>query len=242
MSNINEKKEERQKDRMELHKNEMRGPRFPYVAVDFDGSLCEDRFPDIGEPKEKCIDYVKRLAREGSKIILYTCRENGTRKLLDEAVDFCRTHEIPLFAVNENPDNKYPAMFGLAPDAGRKMHADLYIDDKAVNALDINGFELEPAVPSAAPAQLPEGGHLADEHWIRVMRLAEAYGFILIAAGGTAILATNAVQLETQGMKEYARIQRMNGRCPKKLGLAGCIDSMTGEAYCNGQCELHKKL
>ena len=68
--------------------------RFPYVATDFDGTLCEDNFPEIGKLREKCIEYVKRLAEEGSKIILYTCRENGTRKLLDEAVAFCQEWEI----------------------------------------------------------------------------------------------------------------------------------------------------
>ena len=106
--------------------------RYPYVAVDFDGTLCEDRFPEIGEPREACIEYIKQLAEEGSKIILYTWRENGTRKLLDEAVAFCKKWKIPIFAVNENPENEYPAQYGLTHDQGRKMYADLYIDDKAV--------------------------------------------------------------------------------------------------------------
>ena len=49
-------------------------PKYEFVAVDFDGTLCADAFPEVGEPKALVIDYVKRLAAEGPKIILYTSR------------------------------------------------------------------------------------------------------------------------------------------------------------------------
>jgi len=116
-------------------------PKYEFVAVDFDGTLCTDAFPEIGEPKTFLIEYVKRLSAAGSKIILHTCREDGTRKLLSEAVAFCKAQEIPLFAVNENPANEYPARFGLSPQDGRKVYADLYIDDKAINPLEIYFLE-----------------------------------------------------------------------------------------------------
>jgi ribonucleotide monophosphatase NagD (HAD superfamily) len=106
------------------------------IAVDFDGTLCEDRFPEIGEPKPVVIEFVKRHAAQGTKIILHTCRENTERRqLLYEAVDFCAAHEIPLYAVNENSVSAYPLPYGTRP--GRKVFADLYIDDKAVNTADI---------------------------------------------------------------------------------------------------------
>lgn len=213
--------------------------RFPYVAVDFDGTLCEDAFPEIGKPREKCIEYVKQLAEEGSKIILYTCRENGTRKLLDEAVAFCGEWEIPIFAVNENPENEYPAQYGLTYDQGRKLYADLYLDDKAVNANEIASSVIELNAPEADNSELPEGGTEADKHWMEVMKLAEKYGFIVNAFGGTAVLITNKNQLDSYGLKEYVRIQRMNGRCAKEIGLNGCIDSMTSKVFCSTQCELY---
>lgn len=115
----------------------MKKPKYEFVAVDFDGTLCTDAFPEIGEPKPLVIEYVKDLAAAGSKIILHTCRENGTRPLLDEAVAFCKAQGIPLFAVNENPGNLHPARYGLSPQDGRKVYADLYIDDKAVNTSEI---------------------------------------------------------------------------------------------------------
>ena len=221
-------------------RNSMKKVRFPYVAVDFDGTLCEDEFPEIGAPKERCIDYVKSLAAEGSKIILYTCRENGTRKLLDEAVAFCREHAIPIFAVNENPENTYAAQFGLRPEEGRKLCADLYIDDKAINAKEMETFGLNQPKQPSADSKLPEGGRAADKRWCEVMRMAEECGFITMAAGGTAVLITNENQLKSYGIQEYARIQRMNGRCPKKIGMGGCVDTMTGNFYCNSQCELYR--
>lgn len=116
-------------------------PKYEFVAVDFDGTLCTDAFPEIGKPKPFVIRYVKRLAAEGAKIILHTCRENGTRPLLDEAVAFCKAQGIPLFAVNENPGNLHPARYGLSHTDGRKVYADLYIDDKAVNAAEIEAKE-----------------------------------------------------------------------------------------------------
>ena len=84
-------------------------PKYEFVAVDFDGTLCADAFPEVGAPNRAVIAYVKKLAADGSKIILYTSRENGTRKLLDEAVAFCKAQEIPLYAVNENPGNPHAA-------------------------------------------------------------------------------------------------------------------------------------
>lgn len=92
-------------------------PKYEFVAVDFDGTLCADTFPEVGEPKALVIDYVKRLAAEGSKIILYTSRENGTRPLLNEAVAFCKAQGIPLYAVNENPGKTFT---GLKWDSGAK--------------------------------------------------------------------------------------------------------------------------
>ena len=109
------------------------------IAVDFDGTLCEYAFPEIGEPKHLVISFVKQHAARGTKIILWTCRENGTRRaLLDEAVAFCAAHEIPLYAVNENPANTYAGQYGVER-AGRKVFADLYIDDKALNVAEVEG-------------------------------------------------------------------------------------------------------
>lgn len=214
-------------------------PKYEFVAVDFDGTICADAFPEVGAPNRAVIDYVKRLAADGSKIILYTSRENGTRKLLDEAVAFCKEQEIPLYAVNENPGNPHAAKIGLKPSDGRKVYADLYIDDKALNPSKINAVAKikEPKAFEAPPEAIA-----ADDRWEEVMKLAEQCGFIIQAAAGTAFLVTNRVQAEAYGPVKYADIQRMNGRCPQEIGLPGCLDSFTGKPGCVGdRCELWKR-
>jgi len=52
-------------------------------------------------------------------------------------VAFCKEQGIPLYAVNENPGNPHAAKIGLKPSDGRKVYADLYIDDKAINPAGI---------------------------------------------------------------------------------------------------------
>ena len=111
------------------------------VAVDFDGTLCEGKFPDIGAPKPLVIEYVKAIAERGARIILHTCREDGAnRPLLTEAVRFCETHGIPIYAVNENPEAvaHFSELYGTGPP--RKLYADEYLDDKAVNTADIEAY------------------------------------------------------------------------------------------------------
>ena len=214
-------------------------PKYEFVAVDFDGTLCADAFPEVGAPNRVVIEYVKRLAADGSKIILYTSRENGTRKLLDEAVAFCKEQEIPLYAVNENPGNPHAAKIGLKPSDGRKVYADLYIDDKAINPAEIERTA-EYTRPGAFTP--PPEAAAEDDRWQEIMKQAEQCGFIIYAAAGTAILATNRVQASTMGATRYADNQRMNGRCPQEIGLPGCLDSYTGKPGCAGdRCELWKR-
>ena len=72
------------------------------------------------------------------------------------------------------------------------------------------------------PARSLYGG-LADQHWKEVMELAERYGFIAQAYGGSALLLTHRVQLEQYGERGYLQIQRMNGHCARDLGCDGCL-------------------
>jgi hypothetical protein len=106
------------------------------IAVDFDGTLCKHAFPEIGEvePVHKAVaDYLKLRKAKGDTIILWTCREDlAERKYLTEAVEWCKDKGIPIDFVNEY---KLPQFNGFA---SRKICADLYIDDKAVN---VRAFE-----------------------------------------------------------------------------------------------------
>lgn len=63
------------------------------IAVDFDGTLFENAWPDVGAPIEKNINKLKAEQADGAKVILWTNRVGGA---LDKAVNFCKEHGIHL--------------------------------------------------------------------------------------------------------------------------------------------------
>lgn len=99
------------------------------MAIDFDGTLCEDKFPEIGEPKYQIINLVKRLQETGVKTILWTCRRNDSHgNHLDDAVQWCKEKGLLFDAINENLPEVQQKWGGDT----RKVLADYYLDDKNV--------------------------------------------------------------------------------------------------------------
>lgn len=103
----------------------------PYiVAVDFDGTLVDDAYPEIGEPHKEIIAALIQIRRLGFKVILWTNRTLvKNRDYLEEAVEFCKSQGLEFDAINEN----LPEAVALFGEDTRKIYADLYIDDKAAN-------------------------------------------------------------------------------------------------------------
>lgn len=95
------------------------------IAVDFDGTIVEDRYPGIGKAKLFAFDTLKQLQKDGHRLILWTYRSGGK---LDAAVQFCKENGIDFYAVNMS----YPEEGQLEPNASRKINADLFIDDRNV--------------------------------------------------------------------------------------------------------------
>ena len=95
------------------------------IAVDFDGTLCENRWPEIGPANVEVVCRLKDEQENGAKVILWTCREG---KLLMDAVWWCGNHGIHLDAVNEN----LPELIEEYGGDCRKISASEYWDDKAV--------------------------------------------------------------------------------------------------------------
>ena len=95
------------------------------IAVDFDGCLVVNKYPDVGEPIEKNIQKLKDEQAAGAKAILWT---NRVEKYLEDALAFCELHGIIFDAVNENLPEIIEA-FGGDP---RKIFANEYWDDRAV--------------------------------------------------------------------------------------------------------------
>lgn len=100
--------------------------KLPYiVAVDFDGTLCENAYPEIGAPKQEVIDAVKSYRKYGWRVVLWTCRN---REQLEHALEWCKAQGLEFDAVNTNIP-EVQATFG---GDTRKVFADVYIDDKNV--------------------------------------------------------------------------------------------------------------
>ena len=94
------------------------------IAVDFDGCLCQNAWPEIGEAREDVIRALLERQKHGAKIILWTCRV-GER--LAAAVQWCADHGIAFDAVNAN----LPVNIAAFGNDCRKIYADEYWDDKA---------------------------------------------------------------------------------------------------------------
>lgn len=105
----------------------------PVLAVDFDGTLVQDRFPLIGEVNKTVWDAVIQAQENGYKLILWSCR-NGDA--LHDAVEFCSKQGLHFDAINENID-EVKVLYG---GDTRKVFADMYIDDRCGILTRSGGF------------------------------------------------------------------------------------------------------
>lgn len=102
------------------------------VAVDFDGVLCEDAFPEIGTPNYDMVSAVRELIDAGHEVILWTCRA-GDR--LTEAVEWCDDRGLHFCAVNDNAPSNKARYSGEYPVPSPKVYADVYVDDHGILAM-----------------------------------------------------------------------------------------------------------
>ena len=97
------------------------------IAVDFDGTIVEEAYPQIGKPIPFAIDVLKKLIYEDyQQVKLWTVREGA---LLEESVQYCRQRGVEFYAVNKlHPD---------LPDeyCSRKIAVDIFIDDRSLGGL-----------------------------------------------------------------------------------------------------------
>lgn len=83
------------------------------IAVDFDGTLCENKWPEIGMPNEELIEYLKKRQANGEKLILWTSRNEEQTK---EAVEWCKKYGLIFDAVNDNLPEIVEAFGSLCED------------------------------------------------------------------------------------------------------------------------------
>lgn len=98
------------------------------IAVDFDGTIVEHRYPAIGKERPFATMTLRRLIEEGHRLILWSVREG---QYLDDAVEWCRERGVTFYAVNRDFEEED----GTNSDYSRKIKADLFIDDRNVGGL-----------------------------------------------------------------------------------------------------------
>lgn len=120
------------------------------IAVDFDGTCVEHRFPNVGKDVPYAADVLRALTNQGVKIMLWTMRSNG---YLLPAVKWFADKDIPLWGINRNPTQHTWSV-------SNKQYANLYIDDAALGV----------------PLTRDSGGkYMVD--WHRVSRLLDVHHF-----------------------------------------------------------------
>ena len=99
------------------------------IAIDFDGTLVEHKYPEIGREIPFAFETLRRLQQDKHRLILWTVREG---RLLDEAITFCRERGIEFYAINRDyPEEEK----GANRHYSRKLKADLFIDDRNLGGL-----------------------------------------------------------------------------------------------------------
>lgn len=97
-----------------------------YICIDFDGTIVDHRFPNIGKPVPKAIETIKELQALDHKIILFTMRSDNQKvgDVLTQAVEYLKNNGIKLHGINRNPDQD-------SWTSSPKAYGHIYIDDAA---------------------------------------------------------------------------------------------------------------
>lgn len=105
------------------------------IAVDFDGTIVENAYPEIGEPMKGAREALQYFREEGHTIIINSCRAGI---YADNMRRWLKSRMFHFDFINEN-DPKRTAQYG---GDTRKISADIYIDDKNVFCRSINWFDI----------------------------------------------------------------------------------------------------
>ncbi|MDR2362257.1 MAG: hypothetical protein LBD91_05950 [Prevotellaceae bacterium] len=128
------------------------------IVIDFDGTCVTHNYPEIGK-EIGATPVLRALADAGNRLILFTMRSNdkkGHNTTLDEAVEWFRERDIPLFGIQTNPTQSF---WTSSP----KAYGDIYIDDSALGC----------------PLVYPENGDRPYADWLMLREMLIAAGAIV---------------------------------------------------------------
>lgn len=92
------------------------------IAVDFDGTCVEHKYPRVGQDAPDAVRVLRKLVENGNQLILWTMRD-GIQ--LSEAVEWFKKKNIPLWGIQRNPTQD-------SWTGSPKAYAQIYIDDAAL--------------------------------------------------------------------------------------------------------------
>jgi hypothetical protein len=99
------------------------------IAVDFDGTIVEHAYPEIGREIPFATDTLRMLIEDRHQLILWSCREG---ELLQDAIDWCHERGVDFYAVNRDfPEEDIERNEHFS----RKLKVDLFIDDRNIGGL-----------------------------------------------------------------------------------------------------------
>jgi hypothetical protein len=126
------------------------------IAVDFDGTIVEHKYPEIGKEIMFAFPTLRSLQEQGHQLILWTYRSG---KELEDAVEYCRRNGVEFYAVNASyPEEEFDEDYD-----SRKIDADIFIDDRNIGGLPSWGEIFQIINPDANPTLEDEVKSLADK-------------------------------------------------------------------------------
>lgn len=99
------------------------------IAVDFDGTIVEHRYPEIGKERPFATATLRKLIEDGHRLILWSVREG---ELLEQAVEWCKKRGVVFYAVNRDFEEDTPER---NTSYSRKLKVQMFIDDRNVGGL-----------------------------------------------------------------------------------------------------------
>ena len=104
------------------------------IGVDFDGTIVEHQYPEIGPPVDGAIECLKECVDRGARLVLWTMRSGEG---LDQAVAWLKEQGVTLWGVNANPETNWTT--------SPKAYCHVYVDDAAL------GCPLQPSKTTKRP-------------------------------------------------------------------------------------------
>lgn len=104
------------------------------IAIDFDGTCVTHEFPKVGKDIGAA-PILKEIINSGHQLILFTMRSIELYNNLNDAINWFKENDIPLYGIQTNPTQH---IWTTSP----KAYAQLYIDDAALGCPLINDISI----------------------------------------------------------------------------------------------------